>query len=112
MEIRAPGRLGGNVEQEGGGNIVREVAYDSKRRGQSRKVEAKRIGLVHREALDRVALAQALAQVPVEFHHVEVPDALEQRGRQRPEPGADFDDVLAPVRIDRGDDAPDNLPVD
>src|SRR2546427_9593590 len=38
--------------------------------------------LVHREAVDGVALTQALAQVPVELDDVEVPDSLEQRGRQ------------------------------
>jgi hypothetical protein len=112
MEIRAPGRRGGDVEQEGGGNIVREVAYDSKRRRQRRKVEAQGIGLVHRQAIDGVALTQALAQIPVEFDDVKVPDALEQRGRQRPEAGADFDDVLAPVRIDCGNDALDDPRVD
>src|SRR5216117_647415 len=112
MEIRAPGCRSGNVEQERGGNIVWEVAHDSKRRRQSRKVETQRIGLVHRQAVHGVTLAQAPAQVPVELHDVEVLDPLEQRGRQRTESGADFNEVLAPVRIDCGDDVLDGPPVD
>ena len=112
MEIRAPGCRGGNVEQEGGGYIVREVAHDSKRCRQRRKVETQCIGLVHGQAIDGVALTQALAQVPIELDDVKVLNALEQRGRQGPEPGAYFDDVLVPVRIDCGDDTLDNSPVD
>jgi len=55
MQIRAPGRHGGNVEQEGG-NIVREVAYDSQGHGQRRKAKRShrlgalsggRLGTVH-----------------------------------------------------------------
>src|SRR6266571_3245892 len=76
------------------------------------KVETQRIGLVHRQAVDGVTLAQAPAQVPVELHDVEVLDPLEQRGRQRTESGADFNEVLAPVRIDCGDDVLDDPPVD
>src|SRR2546427_8643611 len=68
--------------------------------------------LVHREAVDGVALTQALAQVPVELDDVEVPDSLEQRGRQGSESRADFDDALAPARIDCTDDSLDDSPVD
>lgn len=76
MQIRAPGRHGGNVEQEWGGNIVREVAYDSQGRGQRRKVEAQCIGLVHCKAVDWVPFTQALAQISVELDNVKVLDAF------------------------------------
>src|SRR5207245_7059878 len=111
-ESDGPGLGGVDMEQDRSGDVVGEIAHDSERRGERRKIEPTRVGLVHRQTLLGKALAQARAQVPVQLDGVQVLDALKKRRGQRAQPGAYFDDVLAAPRIDRRDDALDDSPLD
>ena len=56
-------------------------------------------------------MAQALRQVTVEFYHRQPLAALQQRQRQRAQPGADFYQRLARPGVDRAHDLIDDADV-
>jgi hypothetical protein len=66
------------------------------------------IGLVHSELVCGVAIAQAPTQVPVDLDDMQVIEARQQRRGQRPQTRTDFDDMIASLWIDGGDDALDH----
>jgi hypothetical protein len=67
---------------------------------------------VHAEALRRGFRDQPRGEVAVDLDDGQVANALEQRMRERAQAGADLDDVVVWLRIERGENALDGAPVD
>ena len=103
VEHRACG--GQQVEQDRRRDVVGQVADDAQLAAppcrQRREVDAEHVGF---DDFEHRVLAQPRREVAVEFDDGEVLAALDQRQRQRAEPGADLDQRLAGPRVDRRDD--------
>jgi hypothetical protein len=107
--VADPGGHRQQVEQDGCGDVVGQVAHDAQRRpghvGQRADVHLQHVGLDHRHA---GTLAPARGQVAVQLDHRQRPAAFQQRLGHRTEAGADLDDRLARLRADRPHDAVDH----
>jgi hypothetical protein len=99
------------VEQDGAGDVVGQVAHHAQRpaglRGQRREVHVQHVGLDHRQP-GPAAGAQSRRQVAVELDHRQRAGALQQRLRHRAESGADLHQRVAGTRLDGAHDAADH----
>lgn len=108
VKVSAPARRSGNVEQELGRDVIREIAHDSQARWQGGKIELERIGLVYRQSPGGMEFAQARTQVPVDLDDMQMIESREQGHGQRAETWTDFDDMIASPWIDGANDALDD----
>ena len=101
------------MEQDGRGDVVRQVAHHPQRGaggiGQRAEVDLQHIGLDHGHAR---ALAPAGRQIAVEFDDGQRAAALEQRLGHGAEAGPDFHQRLAGARRDGPHDLVDHHRVD
>ena len=110
-------RLEAGVEEppdRGGGDIVGEVPGHPQspprfRRGEEAEIEPEDIGLDHGGAfVGGKRGAEERDAIPIQFHGPEPPGALGQEARQRPVPGADFQEEVFGTRSDPAHNAVQN----
>lgn len=106
------------MEKQRTGDVVRQVADDAQRgfvasicRNKRSKVEVERVARMHAYALTELA-RKACNQVAVEFDHMQMPEPLRERRRQRTQPRPDLDHQVVGARRDRADDRVDHAHVD
>jgi len=87
--------------------VVRQVADDAQLSAQRCEVERQRIGDVQRQPLRRELGSERSGEIAVDFDDGQAAGPGQQRPGQRTQPRADLDEVLASLRRDRLDDAPD-----
>ncbi len=98
------------VEQDGTGNVVRQVADNAQAIAELREIHRQRIGLNDRQPLGRVIAPQAFGQIPVDLHHVQLPPHAIQQGPglRRQASGPDLDHAVVGGRAYRTDDGVDD----
>src|SRR5574343_42074 len=113
-EVHVVDRLGvvGEVEKQGGRNVVGQVADQTLPRADAGEVEGQRIALVDGHALPAMLLFQAGDQVTVAFDDVQVIDPLQQGLGDGAEAWADFDYRITTLWIDGRNDGTDDALVD
>ncbi len=75
------------------------------------EIEFQRIALVQCQLVAREVGFEVRNQIAVEFHGVEMRHAREQFARQRARARPDLDHVVAGLRRQCRDDAPDDIPI-
>src|SRR3546814_6079949 len=78
-------RTGHQVEQQGAGDVVRQVADDTQAATRAGKINRQGIALYDRQAFWRMAMAQARRQIPVNLDYRQMIQHIQQRPRQRRE---------------------------
>ncbi len=101
----------GEMEEQRRRDVVGQVADQAQIAADAGEVESQGITFVDGHACRRVLLVQAGDQVAVDFDDVQMIEARQQRLGNCPEAGADFDDRVAALRIDGGDDGIDDAAV-
>ena len=86
------------MEQDGGGNIVGQVAHHADWSGQAGEIKIERVAFVHSQPVCRMGDTQALHQIAVDFNHMQMIEALEQWHGQGRQTRADLDHCLAAQR--------------
>ena len=108
--------VGGEVEQQRRGDVVRQVADDAQRGGQRREIEFQRVSGMDDQFRSRIILRVVMLQprddVAVDFHHMQMIQSLQQRTGQRAQAGADLDHIVGWFRANRADDIGDDLLID
>ncbi len=104
-------RKGGQVKQQGGGDVVGQIAHHLELGPQSAEVEGQGIPLVDGEPILGIALLQPGDQIPVDFHHMEMVQPGQQGLGEGPQPGPDFHHRFPRMGIHGPDNVPDDLGV-
>ena len=102
------------VEQDGAGNVVRQIAHDAQfgcAQGvrQGGEIDFEDIAFHHIQAL---AATQAGGQVAVQLNHGQLPQALKQGLGQGHQAGANFHHGLARLRCNGAHDVVNDGPID
>ena len=96
------------VEQQGAGNVVRQIAHDAQllagRHGDLREIKLQRIARVDRQLGRIEGLFQAHDQVAVQLDHVHLLQVAQQLLRHGAQAGADLDHGIVRLRPDGGRD--------
>ena len=103
-------RLVEQVEQQGRGDVIRQVADDAQfavRRCEGTEVELECIGAVNRHRLWQ-RFAQTRNEVTVYLYNIQTRDFTDQFAREHAFAGADLDDVIRRLGIESRDDVLDD----
>jgi len=111
-DIAQPRREVEKMKQKRRADVVREIAHDAQIVAQRAEVEFERIALVQRQSIRRKARAQVACQIAIDLDRHDAARAFDEPPGQRALPGADLDDRVARLRIDRLHDTPRVVRVD
>ncbi len=105
MHVADGGGESGQMEQDGGRDVVGQVAHHAQVFTQATEIETQHVALVHGEPHRIELRAQAGGEIAVDLHHVQMPQVLQQGPRQRAQARADLHHAIPGLRGDGRDDA-------
>jgi hypothetical protein len=92
------------MKQQGCGDVVGEIAYHAKILPERSKIKFQRITRVDCKFVPGELLLQALDYIPVDFHHVQMIERLQQRSGQGAQSWSNLYHEVAALGTDRGND--------